>query len=70
MSEHRNASNAPGSLLTQMSPEYVLAGKAKIPLGRFGETAEIAELVAWLASPLCSFSTGAVFDASGGRSTY
>jgi len=36
----------------------------------FGETHEIAALVAWLASEECSFSTGAVFDLSGGRSTY
>ncbi len=58
------------ALLDQMTPEYVAAGKAKIPLGRFGETSEIAELVSWLSSPACSFSTGAVFDASGGRATY
>jgi 2-dehydro-3-deoxy-L-rhamnonate dehydrogenase (NAD+) len=42
---------------------------SKIPLGRFGEPEEIAALVAWLASEECSFSTGAVFDLSGGRST-
>jgi Enoyl-(Acyl carrier protein) reductase len=43
---------------------------SKIPLGRLGEPQEIAALVAWLASEECSFSTGAVFDLSGGRSTY
>lgn len=41
----------------------------KIPMGRFAETAEVAELVAWLCGPLCTFSTGAVFDLSGGRAT-
>jgi 2-dehydro-3-deoxy-L-rhamnonate dehydrogenase (NAD+) len=47
--------------------DYMLS---KIPMGRFGETHEVAALVAWLASEECSFSTGAVFDLSGGRSTY
>jgi 3-oxoacyl-[acyl-carrier protein] reductase len=53
--------------MTQAHIDYMLA---KIPLGRFGEPQEIAALVAWLASEECSFSTGAVFDLSGGRSTY
>ena len=53
--------------MTQAHIDYMLS---KIPMGRFGETAEIAALVAWLASEDCSFSTGAVFDLSGGRSTY
>jgi 2-dehydro-3-deoxy-L-rhamnonate dehydrogenase (NAD+) len=53
--------------MTQAHIDYMLA---KIPLGRFGETQEIAALVTWLASEECSFSTGAVFDLSGGRSTY
>jgi 3-oxoacyl-[acyl-carrier protein] reductase len=39
-------------------------------MGRFGQVGEIAALVAWLASEECSFSTGAVFDISGGRATY
>jgi 3-oxoacyl-[acyl-carrier protein] reductase len=39
-------------------------------MGRFGESHEVAALVAWLATEECSFSTGAVFDLSGGRSTY
>jgi NAD(P)-dependent dehydrogenase (short-subunit alcohol dehydrogenase family) len=43
---------------------------AKIPRGRFVEVDEIASLIAWLASPENSFSTGAVFDISGGRATY
>jgi 3-oxoacyl-[acyl-carrier protein] reductase len=43
---------------------------AKIPMGRTGQPKEVAALVAWLASDECSFSTGAVFDISGGRATY
>ena len=43
---------------------------ARIPLGRFIETEEVAELISWLCSAQCSFSTGAVFDLSGGRSPY
>jgi 3-oxoacyl-[acyl-carrier protein] reductase len=42
----------------------------KIPMGRFLEVQEIAALVAWLSSEDCSFSTGAVFDITGGRATY
>jgi 2-dehydro-3-deoxy-L-rhamnonate dehydrogenase (NAD+) len=53
--------------MTQTHIDYMLS---KIPLGRFGESEEIAALVAWMASEECSFSTGAVFDLSGGRSTY
>ena len=43
---------------------------SKIPMGRFVEVDEVAAMVAWLASEECSFSTGAVFDLSGGRATY
>jgi NAD(P)-dependent dehydrogenase (short-subunit alcohol dehydrogenase family) len=43
---------------------------ARIPLGRFLEPDEVAAMVAWLCGPECSFSTGAVFDLSGGRATY
>ena len=39
-------------------------------MGRIGEVEEVASMVAWLASDECSFSTGAVFDISGGRATY
>jgi 3-oxoacyl-[acyl-carrier protein] reductase len=53
--------------MTQAHIDYMLS---KIPMGRFGEPQEIAALVAWLASEECSFSTGAVFDLSGGRATY
>jgi 2-dehydro-3-deoxy-L-rhamnonate dehydrogenase (NAD+) len=53
--------------MTQAHIDYMLS---KIPLGRFGEPQEVASLVTWLASEECSFSTGAVFDLSGGRATY
>ncbi len=43
---------------------------SRIPMGRLGQPEEVAELVRWLASDRCTFSTGAVFDASGGRATY
>jgi 2-dehydro-3-deoxy-L-rhamnonate dehydrogenase (NAD+) len=52
------------------SPETLSYMVAKIPMGRVGLPSEVAELVAWLASEKCSFSTGAVLDISGGRSTY
>ena len=55
------------SQMTQAHIDYMLS---KIPMGRFGETEEVAAMVAWLATEECSFSTGAVFDLSGGRSTY
>lgn len=57
-------------LLQQMSAETVATMVAKSPLKRLGTVSELAELVAWLASERCSFSTGAVFDLSGGRATY
>ena len=47
--------------------EYMIS---RIPMQRTGQIAEIASLVAWIASEECSFSTGAVFDISGGRATY
>ena len=53
--------------MTQTHIDYMLA---KIPMGRFVEVEEIASLVCWLASSDCAFSTGAVFDISGGRATY
>ena len=43
---------------------------AKVPMGRAGRVEEVAAMVCWLASEECSFSTGAVFDLSGGRATY
>jgi 3-oxoacyl-[acyl-carrier protein] reductase len=43
---------------------------SRIPLARLGEPSEVAALICWLASEDMSFSTGAVFDISGGRATY
>jgi len=57
-------------MFAQMTEAHVGYMLAKIPMGRFGLVEEIAALVAWLASEECSFSTGAVFDLSGGRATY
>jgi 2-dehydro-3-deoxy-L-rhamnonate dehydrogenase (NAD+) len=57
-------------LLQQMTKETVDMLVAKIPMGRVGTPAEVAALVAWLASEECSFTTGAVHDLSGGRATY
>jgi len=57
-------------LFAQMTQSHIDYMLSKIPLGRFGEADEIAALVVWLATEECSFSTGAVFDLSGGRSTY
>ncbi len=53
--------------MTQQHIDYMLS---KIPKDRFVLVEEIAAMVAWLASEDCSFSTGAVFDISGGRATY
>ncbi len=57
-------------LLGQMTRETVDLLLTKIPMGRVGRPEEVAALVAWLASDECSFSTGAVYDLSGGRATY
>ncbi len=57
-------------MFDQMTAEHIAFMKSKIPMGRFGTTDEVAALVAWLCSAECSFSTGAVFDLSGGRATY
>jgi 3-oxoacyl-[acyl-carrier protein] reductase len=57
-------------LLKQMEPSTVELLISKIPMGRVGKPEEVAALVAWLASDECSFSTGAVYDLSGGRATY
>ena len=57
-------------IFDQMSQSHIDYMLSKIPLGRFGQTEEIAALVAWLSSEECSFSTGATFDLSGGRATY
>ena len=57
-------------ILDELTPEQVQYMVERIPIGRTGEIAEIAALAAWLASEECSFSTGGVFDISGGRATY
>jgi 2-dehydro-3-deoxy-L-rhamnonate dehydrogenase (NAD+) len=57
-------------LFNEMTPDHIAAMKAKIPMGRFLKIDEIAAMVAWIASPECSFTTGATFDLSGGRATY
>ena len=58
------------AIFDQMSQAHIDFMLSKIPLGRFGGIGEVTALVAWLASEECSFSTGAVFDVSGGRATY
>jgi len=58
------------AMFEQMAQSHIDYMLGKIPMGRFVEVHEIAALAAWLASEDCSFSTGAVFDISGGRSTY
>ena len=57
-------------LLQQMPQSQVDFMKAKIPMNRFGEVSEVVAMICWLLSDECSFSTGAVFDISGGRTTY
>tara|TARA_B110000037_G_scaffold52190_1_gene64098 strand:- start:4408 stop:5154 length:747 start_codon:yes stop_codon:yes gene_type:complete len=57
-------------ILDQMSKEHVAKMLSKVPRGRFLEIEEFTSLVCWLTSEENSFSTGAVFDISGGRSTY
>jgi NAD(P)-dependent dehydrogenase (short-subunit alcohol dehydrogenase family) len=65
---------APAVIATPMNdataPEVLAHITSLIPMRRVGRPAEVAELVAWLASDKCSFSTGAVYDISGGRATY
>ena len=57
-------------IFDQMTQAHIDMMKSKIPMGRFGLPQEIAAMVAWLCSEDCSFSTGGVFDLSGGRATY
>jgi 3-oxoacyl-[acyl-carrier protein] reductase len=57
-------------ILKQITQQHIDYMRSKIPMNRFGKTEEAAALVAWLCSDECSFSTGGVFDLSGGRATY
>ena len=57
-------------LLREMTPEYVEGIKAKIPMGRLCRVEEVAEMVVFLSGPGCTFTTGGVFDLTGGRSVY
>jgi 3-oxoacyl-[acyl-carrier protein] reductase len=58
------------AIFDQISQNHIDFMLSKIPMNRFGKVEEMASLVTWLASEECSFSTGAVFDISGGRATY
>jgi 2-dehydro-3-deoxy-L-rhamnonate dehydrogenase (NAD+) len=57
-------------ILEQVSDAHIAYMRSKIPMERFGTVEEATALICWLASRECSFSTGAVFDLSGGRATY
>jgi 2-dehydro-3-deoxy-L-rhamnonate dehydrogenase (NAD+) len=57
-------------ILGQISEEHIAYMTSRIPLGRMGDTAEVAALICWLASDEMTFSTGACFDISGGRAVY
>ncbi len=57
-------------LLGDITPEYMETVTSKMPIGRLGTAEEVAAQIAWLASEECSFSTGAVYDTSGGRAVY
>jgi NAD(P)-dependent dehydrogenase (short-subunit alcohol dehydrogenase family) len=65
---------APAAVRTPMNahtdPAVLVRSQALTPMGRFGRAEEIAELIGWLCSEQITFSTGAVYDASGGRATY
>ena len=58
------------AIFDQMSQEHIDYMLSKIPMNRFVEPSEVAALITWLSSEDCSFSTGAVFDISGGRAVY
>ncbi len=57
-------------MFAQMTQQHIDFMLSKIPMGRFGQVEEIAAMVCWLATEDCSFTTGGVFDLSGGRATY
>jgi 3-oxoacyl-[acyl-carrier protein] reductase len=58
------------AIFDSMTEQHIAFMLSKIPMNRFLEVGEAAAMIAWLASEECSFSTGAVFDLSGGRATY
>jgi len=57
-------------MIKDMTPERIEGIKAKIPMGRLATVEDVAETVAWVASSACSFTTGFVFDVTGGRADY
>ena len=57
-------------LFREMTPEHIALARSKIPMGRTLRVPEAAAMVAWIVSPGCSFTTGFVFDLTGGRATY
>lgn len=57
-------------LFAEMDADYIAEKKGRIPMNRFCTPEEIADMAAWVASPRCSFTTGQVFDVTGGRATY
>ena len=57
-------------LLKEMSDDYIEDKRSRIPMKRLCSVREVADMAAWVASPRCSFTTGQVFDLSGGRATY
>ena len=57
-------------LMREMTQDHIERMRAKIPMGRFVKIEEIAAMCAFIASPDCSFTTGFVFDVTGGRATY
>jgi NAD(P)-dependent dehydrogenase (short-subunit alcohol dehydrogenase family) len=57
-------------LLAEMTEDYIADVKSRMPMGRLANVTEIADTVAWIASPRCSFTSGQVFDVTGGRATY
>src|SRR5690606_2853820 len=58
------------AIFDQMTQSHIDFMLSKIPMNRFGTVEEIAAMIAWMASEECSFTTGAVFDLSGGRAVY
>jgi 3-oxoacyl-[acyl-carrier protein] reductase len=57
-------------LFREMTPEHIALARSRIPMGRTLQVRELAAMVAWIASPECSFTTGFTFDLTGGRATY